>query len=42
MAGRISDESPLGRSLMGHVKGDVISYEAPVGVLHYEIVDIRN
>ena len=42
MAGRISDESPLGRSLMGHIKGDVISCEAPVGVLHYEIVDIRN
>ena len=42
MQGRISDESPLGRSLMGHVKGDVVVYEAPVGALHYEIIDVEN
>ena len=42
MQGRISDESPLGRSLMGHKKGDVVAYEAPMGVLHYEIVEIEN
>ena len=40
--GRISDESPLGRSLMGHVKGDKVTFEAPVGVLHYEITDVEN
>ena len=27
--GRISDESPLGRSLMGKKKGDRIEFEAP-------------
>lgn len=42
MQGRISDESPLGRSLMGHVKGDLVDFEAPVGVFHYEIVDVAN
>ena len=42
MQGRISDESPLGRSLIGHNKGDVVAYEAPVGVLHYEIIEIEN
>ncbi len=42
MQGRISDESPLGRSMMGHEKGDVIAYEAPVGVLRYEILEIEN
>ena len=42
MQGRISDESPLGRSLMGHVKGDVVVYEAPMGALHYVIVDVEN
>ena len=42
MQGRISDESPLGRSLMGHVKGDVVVYEAPMGALHYGIVDVEN
>jgi transcription elongation factor GreA len=40
--GRISDESPLGRSLMGHVKGDKVTFEAPVGVLHYEIISVEN
>ena len=40
--GRISDESPLGRSLMGHVKGDKVTFEAPMGVLHYVIVDVEN
>jgi len=42
MQGRISDESPLGRSLMGHVQGDKIAFEAPMGVVHYEIVKIEN
>ena len=42
MQGRISDESPLGRSLMGHEQGDNIAFEAPVGVLHYVIVKIEN
>ena len=40
--GRISDESPLGRSLMGHMKGDNVTFEAPMGVLHYVIVDVEN
>ncbi len=40
--GRISDESPLGRSLMGHVKGDKVAFEAPIGVLHYVIMDVEN
>ena len=40
--GRISDESPLGRSLMGHMKGDNVTFEAPMGVLHYVITDVEN
>ena len=40
--GRISDESPLGRSLMGHMKGDNVTFEAPMGVLHYVIVNVEN
>ncbi len=42
MQGMISDESPLGRALMGHVKGDKVSMEAPVGVIRYEILSIEN
>ena len=40
--GRISDESPLGRSLMGKKKGDWVEFEAPGGVIHYEILDFEN
>ena len=42
MQGMISDESPLGRALMGHLHGDVVSLEAPMGVIRYEIVSIEN
>ena len=42
MLGRISDESPLGRRLMGKKKGDKIEYEAPGGIIHYEILDFEN
>ena len=40
--GRISDESPLGRCLMGKKKGDKIEFEAPGGVIHYEILAFEN
>jgi transcription elongation factor GreA len=38
--GRISDESPLGRSLMGHVSGDRIIVKAPAGPTAFEILDV--
>ena len=40
--GRISDESPLGRSLMGKKKGGRIEFEAPGGVIYYEILNCEN
>ena len=42
MNGRISDESPMGRALMGHLRGETIAMEAPVGVIRYEILNIEN
>ena len=42
MEGRVSDDSPFGRSLYGHVAGDKISVEAPAGELHFEILSIEN
>ncbi len=42
LEGRISDESPLGRALMGHVEGDTVQMDAPVGVIVYRIVSIHN
>ena len=41
-ANPISDESPLGRSLMGKKKGDRIEFEAPGGVIYYEILNCEN
>lgn len=38
--GKISDESPLGRALLGRKVGDTIRVQAPVGELIFEIKDI--
>lgn len=38
--GKISDESPIGLALVGHKVGDVVEVEAPVGILHFEILEI--
>lgn len=42
MLGRISDDSPFGKSLMGRVAGDVVQVEAPAGKLNFLILDIVN
>lgn len=41
LKGKISNESPLGKALIGAKKGDVVSVEAPAGVIEYTILDIR-
>ena len=33
MMGKISDESPVGKALLGHLVGDNVEVEAPVGIL---------
>jgi len=38
---KISNESPVGRALMGHKIGDVVEVEVPGGKLKYKIIDIR-
>lgn len=38
--GRISDDSPIGRGLMGHRTGDTITIEAPAGDLQYKILKV--
>jgi transcription elongation factor GreA len=42
MNGRISEDSPFGRALMGKVIGDDVEVEAPMGVLRYKLVAINN
>ncbi|HRF50240.1 MAG TPA: transcription elongation factor GreA [Anaerolineales bacterium] len=39
--GRISNESPLGRALLGHKVGDEIKVQAPAGAIKYKITKIR-
>jgi len=40
MKGLISDDSPVGRALVGAKVGDTVSVEAPVGELKFKIVSI--
>ncbi|MBU1144907.1 MAG: transcription elongation factor GreA [Firmicutes bacterium] len=42
LQGKISNESPIGRALIGHKKGNVIQYKAETGTeLSVEIIDIK-
>jgi len=38
---KISYESPLGKELIGKSVGDVVSVSAPMGVIQYEVLEIR-
>ena len=38
MEGRISDDSPFGRGLLGHVEGETITIAAPAGDLQFKIL----
>ncbi len=40
LKGKISNESPLGKALIGAKKGDVVTVEAPAGVIEYTVLDI--
>ncbi len=41
MNGRISEESPFGKALLGKKKGEVVIVEAPAGNIEYKIIDIQ-
>jgi transcription elongation factor GreA len=38
---KISYESPLGKELLGKKVGDIINVNAPVGILQYELLEIK-
>jgi len=40
MNGRISEESPFGKALLGKTIGEDVVVEAPAGTIHYQIVEI--
>lgn len=37
---KISDESPVGKALLGHRVGDIVKIEVPSGIINYEILNI--
>ena len=39
---KISNESPLGSALIGKKKGETVKIEAPIGVIEYKIVSVKN
>ena len=39
--GRLSNESPVGKQILGKAKGEVLSVQVPAGVIKYEIVEIK-
>ena len=38
--GRISDEAPVGKGLLGHKVGDRVEIETPAGTMVYEVLEI--
>ena len=38
--GKISDECPVGKALIGHKVGDKVSIETPAGVMEFKITEI--
>ena len=40
ISNKISDESPIGKALLGHKAGDVVDVETPGGMIKLEIKDI--
>ena len=41
LKGKISNESPVGKGLIGAKKGEAVEVEAPAGVLRYEVLEIQ-
>jgi len=41
-AGRISDDSPVGKGLHGHKAGEEVSIEAPGGIIRLRIISVEN
>ena len=38
---RLSNESPVGRAILGHKKGDVVEVAVPAGAIRLEILEIQ-
>ena len=40
MNGKLAANTPIGKALMGHSKGDVVDAKVPSGIIKFEILDI--
>ncbi|MBQ3417741.1 MAG: transcription elongation factor GreA [Ruminococcus sp.] len=38
--GKISDESPIGKGLIGHSVGDIVTVETPLGEVNFKVLEI--
>ncbi len=41
LKGKISNESPVGKALMGHKVGDTVSVETQAGAISYKVLEIQ-
>jgi transcription elongation factor GreA len=41
MASKISNESPVGKALLGHKVGTTVEVKVPAGIVNYEIISIN-
>lgn len=41
MKGRVSDDAPFGRAMVGARVGDTVAVEAPVGTISYQVIKIE-
>ena len=41
LQGKISNESPVGKALIGAKMGDIVNVEMPSGVMQYKVLDIK-
>ena len=41
LKGKISNESPVGRALMGSKVGDTVAVETPAGTFSYKVLEIQ-
>lgn len=40
LANRISNESPVGKALLGHMAGDIVDVETQAGIVQYKVLEI--
>ncbi len=41
LEGRISNESPVGKAMLGHAAGDMVDVQTPGGLVHMQIIQIN-